>query len=566
MAIVSTVRLVALPTPMCVEYVIALPNGRVIAAQDRTDDDPRYTEDTCDLIVLEPNASDWRPLCSAPQRVGGMIALGDDRILVVDHSAQRSSVLDLATNQWHARKMHGLGAQRSFTLMLVGSGSVLLAAGTIEDQPIKNCALYDIAGQKWSSTGSMRRGFGGIHDDSLANAVRLSTNELLFVGGRHAELYDAQSGRWTMTGRVDGRRSAPIGQRCALTYSGELYDAATGRWTIVEGGFRSGGPMVVQRDGRVFAFSRDGIESVDPKTRSWAPVADLPAEVSWRYEATRVDEQSVLLWATEAAVAHMVLWSWKDNTPPPPQTEIEAFIGGLQTAVSSDQRGTLATTLYDVVVDVIEPRARATVISDTLADLGVPMRAHAIWRQIRDWPRQLKAPANHKEETMIEPIKKTQAAMTFVVGDATRPQGPAPHIIAHICNDRGGWGRGFVTAVTRMSPAPEKAYRAWYSSRQANDFALGALQVVSVTDTLSVANMVAQKGYRAQNGQPPIRYEALAQALTALAAHALEHGAGVHMPRIGCGLAGGEWSAVQSVIEETLLAQGVSVTVYDLPS
>lgn len=30
-------------------------------------------------------------------------------------------------------------------------------------------------------------------------------------------------------------------------------------------------------------------------------------------------------------------------------------------------------------------------------------------------------------------------------GDATRrPVGPGPKIIAHICNDVGGWGRGFV--------------------------------------------------------------------------------------------------------------------------
>ena len=38
-------------------------------------------------------------------------------------------------------------------------------------------------------------------------------------------------------------------------------------------------------------------------------------------------------------------------------------------------------------------------------------------------------------------------------------------------------------------------------------------------------------------------------------------GATLHMPRIGCGLAGGEWDAVQAVIEEVVT---VDVTVYDL--
>lgn len=40
-------------------------------------------------------------------------------------------------------------------------------------------------------------------------------------------------------------------------------------------------------------------------------------------------------------------------------------------------------------------------------------------------------------------------------------------------------------------------------------------------------------------------------------------GATVHMPRIGCGLAGGKWSRVQPLTEEGLPDRGVRVTVYD---
>lgn len=32
----------------------------------------------------------------------------------------------------------------------------------------------------------------------------------------------------------------------------------------------------------------------------------------------------------------------------------------------------------------------------------------------------------------------------YLKGDATYPQGDGPKIIAHICNDAGGWGKGFV--------------------------------------------------------------------------------------------------------------------------
>jgi hypothetical protein len=35
------------------------------------------------------------------------------------------------------------------------------------------------------------------------------------------------------------------------------------------------------------------------------------------------------------------------------------------------------------------------------------------------------------------------------------------------------------------------------------------------------------------------------------------------MPRIGCGLAGGNWEEIEPIIEETLGAQSVPVSVYD---
>jgi hypothetical protein len=37
------------------------------------------------------------------------------------------------------------------------------------------------------------------------------------------------------------------------------------------------------------------------------------------------------------------------------------------------------------------------------------------------------------------------------------------------------------------------------------------------------------------------------------------------MPRIGCGLAGGNWDTVGAIVEQELGRQGVAVTVYDLP-
>jgi O-acetyl-ADP-ribose deacetylase (regulator of RNase III) len=152
---------------------------------------------------------------------------------------------------------------------------------------------------------------------------------------------------------------------------------------------------------------------------------------------------------------------------------------------------------------------------------------------------------------------------TYIKGDATVPQAKGVKIIAHVCNDRGRWGKGFVMALSARWPAPEEAYRAWYRDRAENDFGLGAVQFVQVEPLLWVANMVAQHGLTAGSEGPPIRYEAVEACLAKLAHKARELGASVHMPRIGCGLAGGRWELIEPILERTLGAAEVAVTVYD---
>ncbi len=155
------------------------------------------------------------------------------------------------------------------------------------------------------------------------------------------------------------------------------------------------------------------------------------------------------------------------------------------------------------------------------------------------------------------------ATIRYVQGDATQPQAKGNKVIAHICNDLGGWGKGFVLAISKRWPGPEQAYRAWYKGRSENDFALGAIQVVQIDRYLWVANMVAQRGMKTGSNGPPIRYEAVRTCLSKLAAEANTLGASVHMPRIGCGLAGGKWEKIEPIISDELLSQGIEVMVYD---
>ncbi|MGW2492482.1 macro domain-containing protein [Streptomyces sp. NPDC001606] len=151
----------------------------------------------------------------------------------------------------------------------------------------------------------------------------------------------------------------------------------------------------------------------------------------------------------------------------------------------------------------------------------------------------------------------------YIRGDATAPSAKGTKVIAHVCNDIGGWGKGFVLALSRRWPEPEAAYRAWHRDRARNDFALGAVQLVQVERYLWVANMVGQRGIRTGSKGVPVRYEAIDTALGRLADRVTELGASVHMPRIGCGLAGGKWSRIEPLITERLVRRGIAVTVYD---
>jgi O-acetyl-ADP-ribose deacetylase (regulator of RNase III) len=153
--------------------------------------------------------------------------------------------------------------------------------------------------------------------------------------------------------------------------------------------------------------------------------------------------------------------------------------------------------------------------------------------------------------------------ITYVRGDATASSNGGARLIAHVCNDIGGWGRGFVLGLSRRWPEPEGAYRAWYRDRAANDFGLGAVQFVRVEPDVWVANMIGQRGIRRGGKGVPVRYEAIDTALVALAGKAVELGASVHMPRIGCGLAGGTWARVEPLVLERLVGRRIRVTVYD---
>lgn len=114
----------------------------------------------------------------------------------------------------------------------------------------------------------------------------------------------------------------------------------------------------------------------------------------------------------------------------------------------------------------------------------------------------------------------------------------------HIVNNRGGWGAGFVVAISAVSKLPEARYRVWFSS---GTMALGLVQPVTVSKEWTVLNMCAQNGYKTRANPVPMDIDALKTCLSKAAQMASGFDI-VQMPKIGCSLGGGNWRDVEPLI------------------
>lgn len=136
--------------------------------------------------------------------------------------------------------------------------------------------------------------------------------------------------------------------------------------------------------------------------------------------------------------------------------------------------------------------------------------------------------------------------ITYLKGDATNPQGDGVKIIPHICNNIGVWGAGFVLALSKRWKEPEESYRNNQNHHLTN------VEFIQVENDIIVANMIAQRGVGKRiNGKPPISYGALRVCLNDVNDYAKTKNASIHMPKIGSGLAGGDWNVIEKIIKET---------------
>lgn len=170
--------------------------------------------------------------------------------------------------------------------------------------------------------------------------------------------------------------------------------------------------------------------------------------------------------------------------------------------------------------------------------------------------------------------------INYVIGDALDNPTDGHIIIPQVNNDIGGWGRGFVVAISNQWEKPERMFREWASKGVIKQmgvdvpYELGNTQFVRVTETICIANMVAQKGIH----NKPIRYRHLANCMHQVGDFCCKfrkhldnigdnRSITIRAPKFGAGLAEGNWQFIEQLITEIWINEfSIPTTVCTLES
>ena len=142
--------------------------------------------------------------------------------------------------------------------------------------------------------------------------------------------------------------------------------------------------------------------------------------------------------------------------------------------------------------------------------------------------------------------------LVYKKGDATKPQ--VGWLLAHVVNDVGAWGAGFVLALSARWPDMRQQFRA-------RSMRLGDVWYYHTPSGMIVASLCAQEGLRSRANPMPLRMEWLDYTLRKMYRYAKRHSLSVKMPRIGAGLAGGNWDDIEYLINRIA---NVETVVYSL--
>lgn len=114
--------------------------------------------------------------------------------------------------------------------------------------------------------------------------------------------------------------------------------------------------------------------------------------------------------------------------------------------------------------------------------------------------------------------------------------------ILHGCNAQGVMGAGVAKAIKQTYPFAYETYRKSYEN---DGLELGQVQIVKCRNR-TIINAITQKNY-GRDGLRYVSYDAISNCFAAL--EEILYGETIAMPKIGAGLAGGNWNIIEAIIE-----------------
>ena len=139
-------------------------------------------------------------------------------------------------------------------------------------------------------------------------------------------------------------------------------------------------------------------------------------------------------------------------------------------------------------------------------------------------------------------------------------------IIPHVCNNVGAFGAGFAGAVRNTYPEVATNFELLGRPRLGYVQFIPVLREPSYEYRLVFANMIAQNKTISQANPRPLNYEALVTCMANVRESVLKSGfdkVEFHCPKFGSGLAGGDWSLIELLIED--IWKDFKVVVYNPP-
>lgn len=154
--------------------------------------------------------------------------------------------------------------------------------------------------------------------------------------------------------------------------------------------------------------------------------------------------------------------------------------------------------------------------------------------------------------------------VTTVKGSALETDKSKKTVIAHVVNDQGAWGAGFVLAISSKWKEPEEKYK-MLCAKIDRTVLPGTVQFVNVEENITVCNMFAMKGLASKTNPVPLCMNSLLTCLKTLRMKTERDNVEIiQMPKIGAGLARGHWPSIYKLVRLVFKDSPVQVTVKQL--